>query len=268
MTHNPGFADLFRDTRDLSYGPFELSSIEELDGTRPQLVEFLAQALLDHKTDPTVFSDLVHVLGWETAFSTIEQTRISIRHGDLGEVIAAEAAQAFDGQMVPVIKLRYQIDPNQTLPGSDVVGFELDHDGGISNLRIYEAKFRINPSLGILVDAHEQLTDAAMAQFATTIRFLAERLRESDSELYEALMIYLEDRGDTDSFSHAICLSCDGQGWNERSLDVLRETPGLLDPLLVRVALFIELRDLADSVWDAIADTEGDESMMRAIDGC
>lgn len=163
-------ADLFDEAEDEATYKFVLSSVTPACG-RPDLVDGLAQLLASNKADPRVTADLLNAAGWAPAIAALRKGRVSVRRGDFGEALAAEAAEALDEMVVPVRKLRYQIDPNQTLPGSDVVAFVLDDDGGIDDLEFIESKYRTAPHLDLAVEAHDQLAADRDGGYATTLNF-------------------------------------------------------------------------------------------------
>jgi hypothetical protein len=150
-------SELFDEDHDQVTYKFGLSSVAA-SCERAELIAGLATLMASNKSDPQVTADLLAAAGWAPAIAALRKGRISVRRGDFGEVLAAEAAEDFDGLVVPVRKLRYQIDPNQTLPGSDVVAFVFSDDGSdeLDDLEFIESKYRTNPPTDIAVDAHER----------------------------------------------------------------------------------------------------------------
>lgn len=250
------FGDCFNEEiDDRSYG-FTLSKLTPVCD-RETLVRVLVEVLADAKSDPTVTDDLLKAAGWTTAVADLRQGRTPVRRGDFAEAIAAEACVDIDGRLVPVRKLRYQIDPNQTLPGGDIVGFVMaDESDGIEDLEFVEVKYRTSPRADIAVIAHDQLADDRESGYATTIKFLANRLSESDRELYEHFLIFLSDRDVKESW-HTVALSFEATNWSEviaDNLDELEEhLPGLwlrILPFENAVALINETYD--ELLWDVI----------------
>lgn len=226
---------------------FGLSSVTEIAAEREDLVDALATWVADNKTDPAVTADLLEAAGWAVAGAAVAPGRISVKRGDFGEVLAAEAIKAFDGLVIPISKLRYQIDPNQTLPGADIVGFDLDDDGDVNGLHFSESKYRTVPPKAIIVEAIEQLADDRQRQFATTIHFLANRLRETNLDLYERFVSYLKKRDDrTDSYS--VCLTCDDEKLTNDLIDEVDDLPEVLQPMMLRVVPLHAAVDLIDAV--------------------
>jgi hypothetical protein len=253
------FRELFDHSTDEVRYRFVLSRLSPT-AERELLIERLTEFLRDAKVNPSVTADLTRALGWTVAAAPLRAGRVSVRRGDFGEMLAAQAAISIDGQVVPVAKLRYQIDPNQTLPGCDLVAFELDDNGDITNIEFSEVKYRSVPTSAIAVIAHDQLAADARKQFATIISFIAHRLKESNRPLYDAFIRYLEHQGTTES-SHAIVLSIDSKGWQTAIADELEEVADLLNGLWLRSIECPEAQSLIDEVyarlgWEPTEDEE------------
>jgi hypothetical protein len=234
---------------------FVVSDVQAL-AARTALVSALAELMARNKCDPAVTADLLRSAGWDVALAPLRAGRISVRRGDFAEVLAAESAESFDGLLVPVRKLRYQIDPNQTLPGNDVVGLVMSEAGVVDDLEFIESKYRTTPSLDIAVDAHEQLAEDRDTGYATTINFMAHRLRELDPELYELFIDFLRDRGIREA-RHTVALCFDQSAWDERILERLDELDEHLPVLWVRKFPLDDAVALIDDVyarlkWDVI----------------
>lgn len=254
---NASFGDHFEQECDEETYPFVVSTVRPVTGG-DDLVDVLAEIMSRNKSDPTVTADLLRAAGWEVALAPLRAGRISVRRGDFGEVLAAESAESIDGLIVPIRKLRYQIDPNQTLPGNDVVALVLSDDGEIDDFEFIESKYRTTPGLDIAVEAHEQLTDDRNAGYATTINFIAHRLRELDVELYQLFIDFLQARGARDA-RHTVALCFDESGWDERVLERLGELDEHLPTLWVRKFPLDEAVALIDEVyerlkWDVVDD--------------
>jgi len=253
------FSDHFDEEIDESTYGFTLSTLTP-SCDRETLVGVLSDVLACAKSDPTVTAEMLDAVGWTTAVADLRQGRIAVRRGDFAEAIATEACEGLDGRLVPVRKLRYQIDPNQTVPGGDVVGFLMaGESAGIEDLEFVEVKYRTSPPADIAVVAHNQLADDRESGYATTIKFLANRLRESEPELYEDFLTFLRERDVKDS-RHTVALSFEATKWSDviaENLDELEEhLPGLrlrILPFENAVALIDDV--YAELVWDVI---EGD----------
>ncbi len=226
---------------------------------RSDLVAGLAEVLSRAKSDPDVTADLLEVAGWSTAVADLRKGRIAVRRGDFAEALAAEACEVLDGRLVPVRKLRFQIDPNQTLPGGDVVGFVLDEETDeIDDLEFIEVKYRTVPGHDLAVDAHDQLALDRDRGYATTIKFLASRLHETNPELYEAFIRFLGKRDVKDSW-HTVALSYDASNWSDSIAENLDDLESHLPELWLRLFPFDKAIDLIEEVygellWDVLDD--------------
>lgn len=225
---------------------------------RSALVEGMVEFMSRNKADPTVTADLLSAAGWTVAVAPLRKGRLSVRRGDFAEVLAAEAAEAFDGLLVPVRKLRYQIDPNGTMHGSDVVGFVVDDDEEVTDLEFVEVKYRTNPSRDIAIDAHDQLARDRDDGFATTVNFLAHRLRETDAALYESFLAFLASSGTSDC-RHTVVLAFEEANWDDDIAEELDDLPEHLPELWLRVFPLDTCGQLVEEVyaelmWDVFDD--------------
>ncbi len=220
----------------------------EATSERQDLVVALAEMMGLNKSDPTVTADLFEAVGWETASADLLAGRVAVKRGDFGEVLATEAAEAFDSLIVPVRKLRYQIDPNQTLPGSDVLGFEFGDDGEISCLEFIESKYRTKPHRTIAATAHEQLRLDRQSGFATTVKFVAARLSELDPDLYQSFLRYLRSREDMET-RHTVVITCDLANWSTSVADELEDVAEHLPDLWLRVFMLEDSNGLIDDAY-------------------
>ncbi len=226
--------------------------------THEELVDGLVDVMARAKSDPTVTADLLEAAGWSTAVADLRKGRIAVRRGDFAEALAAEACETVDERVVPVRKLRLQIDPEQTLPGGDVVGFVVDDGGDLDDLEFIEVKYRTEPGADIAVHAHDQLSADRETGYATTIKFLASRLSESDPGLYEAFLAYLRNRDVKQSW-HTVVLSFDAAKWDDIIAEYLEDLDVHLPELWLRLFPFEDAVDLIEEVyagllWDVFAD--------------
>jgi hypothetical protein len=252
----PSLDEHFDESLDEDTYKFVLSTVTAVS-SRADLVTALAECMARNKADPAVTAELLRTAGWAAAVAALQKGRISVRRGDFAEMLAGEAAEAFNGMVVPVRKLRYQVDPNQTLPGSDVVAFLFDEDGSIDDLEFIESKYRTDPPFNIAVMAHDQLSADRDDGYATTINFIAHRLHELDLDKYRAFMEFLADRNVKDT-TNTVVLCFDGDNWDDEIASNLDDVPEHLPDLWLRLFPVEEAIDLIDSVYD--------ELLWQAID--
>jgi len=246
----PRFSDCFEEELDENTYAFAFSQVRPVCD-RETLVGMVADVLTQAKSDPEVTADLLEAAGWTTAVADLRQGRPTVQRGDFAEALAAEACQQIDGSLVPIRKLRYQIDPNQTLPGEDVIAFVTDESDKIKALEFVEVKYRTRPSSDIAVTAHEQLAAARELDFATTINFLANRLKESDSVLYKTFMAFLREREVQDS-RHTVVLSLEASNWSDAIAENLDDLDEHLPKLKFRIFPFENSVTLIDEIYDKV----------------
>ncbi len=244
--------DHLLETRDTDSFPFVLSVLNEKAPRGATCVETIAALILRSKSDPQVLEDLVRAAGWDVALAVHHNARPAVKRGDFGEMITTESVEDFDGWEVPVRKLRYQIDPNQTLPGADVVAFVRDGDGEVLGLTFLESKYRKDPPRDLAIVAHDQLAADRERSFATTLNFMANRLAELNEPLYASFIRYIGS-GEARQDSYGVALICDRARWSDEIIHDLAGESELLEPLLLRVAQFDELTQLVDAVYEALA---------------
>jgi len=227
-----------------------------------ETIRQLGQMMVRNKTDPGVLQQMADAIGWADAAARLRSSRrVGLRRGDFGEVLAAELLGAFEGYRVPVRKLRYQTDPEQTMHGTDIVGFEMADEGQIADLHFVEGKLRTVRDLAAGVEAHQQLADDRTSGYADTLSFLADRLAETDGALFAVFVSYLAERGRAERGSHGIFLVSDAAVWDEDGLVRINQLEDLLDPIHVRVVRVANLSALVERSYDvAGADVVDDGS--------
>lgn len=235
--------------------PYVFSVTDLLEHTAPDhaVVAGLGEMVVRTKTDPDALQRMASALGWDDAMARLRRSkREGVRRGDFGEALACEVLEALDDLAVPIRKLRYQTDPEQTLHGTDVVGFSFESDGEIADLHFLECKLRTYRDLAVATNAHDQLATDKLAGYADTLEFIGERLYKENIELFEAFERYLAQRGRGDRGSYGIFLVCESDTWDEDMLVRLSEVAELLSPLHTRVVLAAEITTLVEHVYDSI----------------
>ena len=120
-------------------------------------------------------------------------------------MLATEILVEFGGLIVPVRKVRYQIHPDQTQIGADVVGLEIV-DGRVASVHFAEVKFRSTGDTAAADSAHDQLSTWHSSEFAQIVFFVGARLEESNPGLYEIFFEYLRDATvRVDQFTSSLC---------------------------------------------------------------
>lgn len=244
---------LERAERNPSPYKFAVSDLSERLRPNSELVADLGEIMIRTKAVPEVLERMAEALGWDDAMVRLQRGRTGIRRGDFGEAIGCEALEVFDRLRVPIRKLRYQTDPEQTLHGTDIVGFRMNDDDSIADLHFVECKLRTYRDLGVGVEAHDQLKEDRSAGYADTLMFLADRLSETEPGLLDAFEHYLSERNRAERGSYGVILVYDSAPWDEDVLVRIEEIQESLSPLHLRVLLAAELPDLVEKVYDSIA---------------
>ena len=207
-------------------------------------IAYLANLLSEAKIDPDLLAEVSGLLGWR-----VTPGRPSVRKGEFGEIVIAAILEEFEGYIVPVKKLRYQIDPEQTLPGNDLLCMAFADDGSLESLLFVECKLRTTRDLPAGTDAHEQLLDDRERGFADILTFIIARLYEQESPLLPLLTDYLRIRA-ASGHSYGIGLVWESSQWDERVLGRVAALDPLLDPLAITVTGVSGLTGLVDEVFD------------------
>jgi len=229
---------------------YMVADLNERPERPAELLPYLANLMSQAKIDPAHVDRIAAALGWGDVRARLVPGRPSVRRGEFGETIAAAILEEIEGWTVPVPKLRYQIDPEQTQPGTDLLAVQLE-GSAIVRLHFAESKLRGGADNRAAVDAHDQLVEDQAKGFADILVFVLARLLDRGSELADPLVAFLANRGTDARGTFGIFLTFDAAAWGETVLDQLDDEPSLLDPLTVRIAHVLDLRELADAACAA-----------------
>jgi hypothetical protein len=227
----------------------DLNTLVIMENASPSddVTSHLSQQLVEHRIPLQVVEDMTNVLGWKRVKSRLTPNLLQIRNGDFGEMLACQALEVFGALEIPVKKIRFQINPNQTLPGADIVGLEFQ-DERIVALHFVEAKFRTTGDTAAGNLAHTQLESWHRDEFDQIIMFIASRLFESRSDLYAKFIDYLTSESSRADEFH-IVLIWENEEWTDT---VLLNIPGSsddIDPLTVRTILIKDLAELTSETY-------------------
>ena len=99
---------------------FEVTDLEETNSV-PSPTE-LANLMSDAYWGTDYLANVAERYGYGEVRDKILRSRAgmlpSVRRGDFGEAVTVEYLKTVEGYRVPVMKLRYKISANQTLPGN------------------------------------------------------------------------------------------------------------------------------------------------------
>lgn len=160
---------------------------------REQTVEQLRAALIEHHVSAAMIAQdrrkikNLRALGYPIDEASVRRfpTSDTTRKGNLAEVFLAEYICAASGACLPVYRLRYNPNIEQSMKGDDVLAF--DFTSKRPHIIIGEAKFRGTPSKKAIQDIVSGLVRSHQAGLPASLQFVADRL-------YELNQIELADR--------------------------------------------------------------------------
>jgi hypothetical protein len=103
-------------------------------------------------------------------------TNPNTRKGNLAEVVLAEYVAAAARLTVPVYRLRYNPNVNESMKGDDVLAFDLESEP--ARVVVGEAKFRGAPTRSAVVEIVQALVRSHRGGIPTSLQFVADRLFE------------------------------------------------------------------------------------------
>lgn len=104
-------------------------------------------------------------------------TNLSTQKGNWAEILLAEYVVAASNSQVPVYRLRYNPNVDQSMKGDDVLAFDLDSDP--VRVLVGEAKFRTTPSKQVVTDLVDALVHSHSGNLPASLQFVADRLFEN-----------------------------------------------------------------------------------------
>lgn len=105
---------------------------------------------------------------------------LSTQKGNWAEILLAEYISASCDVKVPVYRLRYNPNVDQSMKGDDVLAFDLDSNP--IRVLVGEAKFRSTPSKTVVVELVDALARSHSGNIPASLQFVAERLFDSGND--------------------------------------------------------------------------------------
>jgi hypothetical protein len=104
-------------------------------------------------------------------------TNTKTQKGNWAEILLAEYIAASSSAQLPVYRLRYNPNVDQSMKGDDVLAFDLDSNP----LRVFvgEAKFRSTPSKQVVEELVGALAKSHSGNVPVSLQFVADRLFDS-----------------------------------------------------------------------------------------
>lgn len=149
--------------------------------SRDAIVTYMRKKLLHHHVSLEMLEAMKH-LGLEAEQSRMSSFPIdpSTRKGNLAEVFLAEYLISASNVDLPIYRLRYNTNPNQSMKGDDVLAFDLDSDP--VRIIVGESKFRSTPSKRDVINIVDGLLRSYRGGIPVSLQFIAARLFDAGKE--------------------------------------------------------------------------------------
>lgn len=159
-------------------------ALREKDGTRAITVGIVRNMLTRHHVSPEAqernqqHRDAMVRLGLGTQQNQLSRFPVNstTRKGNLAEIVLAEYVAAATGLSLPVYRLRYNPNIDQSMKGDDVLAFDLDADP--VRMIVGESKFRGLSANVAVTDIVEGLVRSQKGGVPVSLQFVADRLFE------------------------------------------------------------------------------------------
>ena len=229
---------------------FEVTDLKEETSKRPSSAE-LAELLRESYWKQDFLANLADKYGFEAVrdkfLQAHDKTWLSVRRGDFGEALSVEYLRKVEGYLVPVMKLRYKIVSNQTLPGTDCVAVKLSEEE-IIEVAFVETKLRTSLDTSVAVGGAKQLKRDADSTLPEILTFIAQRLHETNDPLASRFESYIFDRN-IELDTYLLIIFHESAEWRERILINLEDEAVELEPLHVYVAKIDDLKQMSDTAF-------------------
>lgn len=228
---------------------FEVTDLEETYSV-PSAAE-LADLMTDAYWGTDYLAKVAKRYGYEAVrdrfLSSRASTRPIVKRGDFGEAVTAEYLTNVEGYCIPVMKLRYKITANQTLPGTDCLALKISGDT-LEEVAFVESKLRSLLDVSVAVKGTKQLQQDADNANPEILTFVARQLRQKNDPLTDLFESYLFSR-DVDLDTYLLMILHESTTWDERILKNLEDESLDLEPLHVYVAKITGLIQLTDTAF-------------------
>ena len=234
---------------------FEVTDLKEKTSKRPSSAE-LAELLRESYWKQDLLADLADRYGYEAVRDKFlrarDETQLSVRRGDFGEALSVEYLKKVEGYLVPVMKLRYKIVSNQTLPGTDCVAVKLSEEDEIIEVAFVESKLRTSLDTSVAVKGAKQLKQDSDSTTPEILTFMVQRLHETNNPLASRFESYIFNR-DIELDTYLLIIFHESADWRERILINLEDEAIDLEPLHVYVANIDDLKQMSDTAFATLS---------------
>jgi hypothetical protein len=243
--------------RDASGFSFVATDLLEDPTSLPTSADF-ASLLREAYWGEEYLSNLAGKYGWIAVKDRFLQARsgmqLKVRRGDFGEAIAAQYLKEVEQYHIPVIKLRFKMSTNQTLPGTDCIAIKVNN-GQLEEVCYVESKLRTTLDLSVAISGASQLKKDAETAIPEILTFIVRRMTENQDPHRALIEQYIFSRDNKiDTFK--LMVFHNSECWDERILRNLQEANIELIPLEVYVAKIVNIVNLSDTVFTALGQCE------------
>jgi hypothetical protein len=163
----------------VEYTKFQHFEYVERAKERSHIQDILTRMVHSYHTRSNAEVNLLATLGYPLTAQAMmgdqRPTSTKIRRGHLAEILACEFTRDRLGFDIPVHRLRYNPNPDQSMKGDDILGFRfatVQHES--HNVLVGEAKYRSQYSSEVVLEAYEALCRGfrpfpASVEFAATL---------------------------------------------------------------------------------------------------
>ena len=232
--------------------PFDVTDVEETSEipTAAELVSIMTEAYWGNEYLSGVAARYGHQEVSQVFIAGRATTGPFVRRGDFGEAVTAEFLRDVEGYHIPVMKLRYKIGANQTLPGTDCVALRFDR-GRLSEVALVESKFRSSGDNYVAVEGATQLKKDSDRETPEILPFIARILRNQGDPITELVEDYIFGR-DLGIENYILTLIYEQTLWSETVLVNLNDAEVELKPLHVYILKIAQLRNMADATFSGL----------------
>ncbi|MDK2842549.1 MAG: hypothetical protein PWQ17_2055 [Anaerophaga sp.] len=161
---------------------FKHYSLSELPGSRSKIAKPLAEHIWEHHHDRKLLAKSLEVLGYHTlaeVYCDKRPKKRDTRMGNFGEIVTSAYMEQQLGYQVPIYRLRYNPNPEQSIKGDDVIGFKFGTQEKEQRIIcVAESKVRKHYDTNILNEAYEGIKKSYGQVEPTSLNFIYERLVE------------------------------------------------------------------------------------------
>ncbi len=159
--------------------------LSEKDGKRTIAVTGIREMLVRHHASPEMLErtrqqrEAMTRLGFGAVQKMLQRfpTNPVTQKGNLAEIVLAEYIVAATGSELPIYRLRYNPNIEQSMKGDDVLAFDLDANP--VRIIVGEAKYRATSSITVVKELVECLVRSYKGEVPASLQFVADRLYET-----------------------------------------------------------------------------------------